>query len=58
MSYDGRVCWGLVADRDGVPDLAALARDVDAAFEELREAAKERRQPSPVSRARRTRLAR
>ena len=39
MSYDGRLCWGLVADRDIVPDLAALARDVDAAFEELRDAA-------------------
>jgi WS/DGAT/MGAT family acyltransferase len=39
MSYDGRVCWGLVADRDSVPDLAALAGDVDAAFAELRQAA-------------------
>jgi len=29
MSYDGRICWGLVADRDMVPDLAALARDVE-----------------------------
>jgi WS/DGAT/MGAT family acyltransferase len=35
MSYDGRLCLGLVADRDVTPDLAALARDFDAAFEEL-----------------------
>jgi WS/DGAT/MGAT family acyltransferase len=35
ISYAGRLCWGLVADRDGVPDLTALARDVRAAYEEL-----------------------
>jgi hypothetical protein len=40
MSYDGRVCWGLVADRDSVPDLGALARDLEAAFEELRKASR------------------
>ncbi len=39
MSYDGRLCWGMVADRDLVPDLGELARDVDAAFQELRDAA-------------------
>jgi hypothetical protein len=39
MSYDGRLCWGMVADRDLVPDLGVLARDVEAAFEELRDAA-------------------
>jgi hypothetical protein len=39
MSYDGRVCWGLVADRDVVPDLGALARDLEAALAELRGAA-------------------
>jgi chemotaxis regulatin CheY-phosphate phosphatase CheZ len=39
MSYDGRLCWGMVADRDVVPDLGALAREVDSAFEELRAAA-------------------
>lgn len=42
MSYDGRVCWGIVADRDAVPDVGALADDVDAALDELREAARER----------------
>jgi WS/DGAT C-terminal domain len=40
MSYDGSVCWGLVADRDSVPDLGSLARDLDAAFEELRKASR------------------
>ncbi len=41
MSYDDRICWGIVADRDTVPDLGALADDVDAALAELREAAPE-----------------
>jgi WS/DGAT/MGAT family acyltransferase len=39
MSYDGRLCWSILADRDLVPDLGALARDVDEAFHELRGAA-------------------
>jgi diacylglycerol O-acyltransferase / wax synthase len=39
MSYDGRLCWCILADRDVVPDLGALAHDVDAAFHELRGAA-------------------
>jgi hypothetical protein len=47
MSYDGRVCWGLVADRDSVPDLGALARDLEAAFEELREASRRARPDAP-----------
>ncbi len=38
MSYDGRLCWCILADRDVVPDLGALAHDVDAAFRELRAA--------------------
>jgi len=38
LSYDGRLCWGLIADRDSVPDLAALARDVQASYAELRDA--------------------
>jgi WS/DGAT/MGAT family acyltransferase len=40
MSYDGRLCWCILADRDVVPDLDLLARDVDAAFRELRGAAR------------------
>jgi hypothetical protein len=54
MSYDGRVCWGLVADRDSVPDLAALAGDVEAAFEELR-AASQRAGEAPPKRTKRAR---
>lgn len=49
MSYDGRLCWSILADRDVVPDLRLLARDVDAAFRELRRAAPR------SSRSRRTR---
>jgi diacylglycerol O-acyltransferase len=40
MSYDGRLCWCIVADRDVVPDIGLLARDVDAAFRELHGAAR------------------
>lgn len=39
MSYDGRLCWGLTADRDVAPDVSALARDLDAALAELHDAA-------------------
>jgi hypothetical protein len=39
MSYDGRLCWGLMADRDLAPDLPAMAGDLDAALAELLEAA-------------------
>ena len=39
MSYDGRLCWCILADRDVVPDVGTLALDVDAAFHELRGAA-------------------
>jgi hypothetical protein len=38
MSYPGGVGFGLVADRDGVPDLEDLARELDASFEEWQEA--------------------
>lgn len=40
MSYDGRLCWCILADRDVVPDLGVFAHDVDAAFRELRGAAR------------------
>jgi WS/DGAT/MGAT family acyltransferase len=36
MSYCGRVHFGLMADRDLVPDVSRLAECFDAAFEELR----------------------
>jgi hypothetical protein len=35
MSYLGRVCWGLIADYDLVPDLAELNLAMERAFEEL-----------------------
>jgi hypothetical protein len=35
LSYDGRLDFGLVADRDVVPDLARLADAIPAAFGEL-----------------------
>jgi len=57
MSYDGRVCWGLVADRDSVPDLVALARDVEAAFEELCAAARRAGESQPKPKKRRARSA-
>jgi WS/DGAT/MGAT family acyltransferase len=49
MSYDGRLCWCILADRDVVPDLGVLADDVGAAFRELCGAARR----SPRSRPRR-----
>lgn len=39
LSYDGRLAFGLVADREVVPDLARLADAIPAAFGELVEAA-------------------
>ena len=54
MSYDGRVCWGLVADRDLAPDLALLGDDVEAALEELHGIAST---PSGPARRRGTRTA-
>jgi hypothetical protein len=39
LSYDGRVFFGLNADRDTMPDLDVLSRGVEDSFAELREAA-------------------
>jgi WS/DGAT/MGAT family acyltransferase len=52
FSYDGKMCWGMVGDRDVVPDLGALARDVEAALAELREAAAKRPPAEPKMRSR------
>jgi len=52
MSYDGRMCWGIVADRDVVPDLGALAYDVEAALAELREVAASQPPAEPKMRSR------
>jgi WS/DGAT/MGAT family acyltransferase len=39
MSYNGKVCWGLVGDYDRVPDLDAFASDLYDSFEALARAA-------------------
>jgi WS/DGAT/MGAT family acyltransferase len=39
LSYRDRIAWGLVADREIVPDLARLARALDASLDELHGAA-------------------
>ena len=39
FSYEGKLCWGFLADFDLVPDLHEVARAVAASFEELRVAA-------------------
>ncbi|MBW2271016.1 MAG: wax ester/triacylglycerol synthase family O-acyltransferase [Deltaproteobacteria bacterium] len=38
FSYEGKLCWGINADYELVPDLDALAEDVRTSFEELRAA--------------------
>jgi hypothetical protein len=39
MSYNGRVNFGLTADYDAMPDLDALAEDLEASIAELAAAA-------------------
>jgi len=39
MSYDGRLGFGLLGDYDALPDLDAVADDLEAAIDELAEAA-------------------
>lgn len=36
LSYDGELSFGLIADRDAVPDIDVLARGIAASIEELR----------------------
>ena len=40
LSYMGKVCWGVNADWDRVPDLRVFVAAIRRSFEELREAAK------------------
>jgi diacylglycerol O-acyltransferase / wax synthase len=40
FSYDGKLCWGLNADWDLVPDVAQFARALELSFAELRAAAR------------------
>lgn len=35
MSYDGKLCWGFNADYDLLPDLSAIVRGTEEAFQEL-----------------------
>ena len=39
VSYDGRLTFGLIADRDDVPDLHLLAEGIEASIDSLRRAA-------------------
>jgi diacylglycerol O-acyltransferase / wax synthase len=55
MSYDGQVNFGLVADYDAMPDLGALAADLEESIQELAVAAgagELRRMPRSASRER------
>ncbi len=36
MSYDGKLCWGFNADYDLLPDLPAIVRATEEAFDELK----------------------
>lgn len=48
MSYCGRLCFGLLADYDAIPDLGDIVDDFRAAMFELALAAETTRQPEPV----------
>ena len=51
MSYDGRLGFGLLGDYDAMPDLDAVADDLEAAIDELAQAAGVE-QPAPAGRRR------
>ena len=42
FSYLEKICWGLIADWDLVPDLHEFVEALDASFVELRDAAETR----------------
>jgi len=46
FSYDGRLCWGLNADPELLPDLAAFTRMLDSSYRELADLAQGSRGPS------------
>ena len=52
LSYDGKICWGLIGDWELAPDLDQLGRDLDGALAELESAARLSR-PQPRLAARR-----
>jgi hypothetical protein len=39
MSYNGRICFGLLADFDGVEDVDVIAAGIESSLAELEEAA-------------------
>jgi len=47
FSYDGRLCWGLNADWDLVPDVDELVRALRASFQELVRCARKREEGPP-----------
>ncbi|MDG2308892.1 MAG: wax ester/triacylglycerol synthase family O-acyltransferase [Candidatus Binatia bacterium] len=49
MSYDGKLCWGFNADYDLLPDLPAIVRATQEAFDELKALAASGYQLSPES---------
>jgi WS/DGAT/MGAT family acyltransferase len=57
MSYDGRLGFGLLGDFDALPDLDAVADDLEASIDELAEAAGLPAGPAPKARPRRKKAA-
>jgi WS/DGAT/MGAT family acyltransferase len=55
VSYNGSVFFGLLADRDLVPDLADFARHLERSVHDYRDAAVARKRPTASGRPRRTR---
>ena len=51
ISYDGSINFGLIADRDAIPDLDVLAQGIEASVAELVSLADEREHTGDVSRA-------
>lgn len=54
LSYDGTLCWGLNGDWEAMPDLDRLRQDVEAAFAELEDAARQLGEQTPAPKKRRT----
>ena len=50
-SYDGRVNFGLTADRDALPDVDVLGQCIEDALEELLDTTTDSRRPAPRGRA-------
>jgi len=51
FSYAGKLCWGLVADWELMPDLQDFAKAIKSSFVELRELARAAAEPKPEPRA-------